>query len=200
MIITAQVLIDLFQLSLANPRKGAEAILGLSIPKEAHWLLVALVAVLTTILSGVSQFIIPAQEAPPIVPLPTTLPGILGFSVINIIAVIFAIHLAGRAFKSQGSFGDCVVLICSWELIKLVMNLGAILLVLLSPVLGMLAMVVIFGYSFWVLVHFADVIFQFNAVGKSALLVLLAFLGIGILGIMILGQLGLLPTEGLPNA
>ncbi|WP_208348470.1 Yip1 family protein [Pseudaestuariivita rosea] len=199
MTLTAQSIIALFQLSFANPKEGAEKILALGIPREANWLIVAIVAVLSGLLSAVFQMVTP-ENPQPMFMMPSSPGGLVAISAATLLSMIFAVHLAGRAFSSQGSFDDCMVLICWWQFIWIIVQSASVLLIMMIPAIGALFFLIMGGYCLWLLVSFTDVIYRFNSPGKSALLLVLAFLGVVFTLGFVLSILGIVPNEGPQSA
>ncbi len=198
---TIQSFLALFQLSFAQPKQAAEAVLALNIPREALWLLVSLAVILSTISGVLGQTIAtPTEQQQQAMQLIPTNPVLfLVMYAVFIVAFMGAVHVAGLAFKSQGSFDECVVVLSWWLIISNTARIMGLFLALLSPMLGGLVLLGLVGYGIWILVNFADVIFRFNSLGKSALMLFLAFMGLVFAAAMILAIFGFTPPEGAAN-
>mgnify|MGYP001169820044 FL=1 len=101
----------LVRLSVAEPEKGAAAVLALNPPMAARWLLMAFAVTLGVVLA----YLLPAFAGRAgELPAPFTAAGVQGG--MNIAAVVL-VTVVGRMFGVHGRFEDSLLLVCWLQLI-----------------------------------------------------------------------------------
>lgn len=181
---------DLMALTLRSPRAGLRAVLNLPLDPVLRWGALALMAVVTTILSSVVLVLagVPLLEAP-LAARPLT-GAALQVGLLTLGAVM--IHILGRAAGGSGRFSEAVLAV-AWLQIFLIalqlMQLAAAM--ILPPVAGIIIFVAI-GVFFWLLTHFVAEIHGF----RNLLMVFGAILGAFLLLGMLLSPV-LMPMMGM---
>src|SRR5690554_6701245 len=157
----------LVRLSVAEPEKGAAAVLALNPPMAARWLLMGFAVTLGVVLA----YLLPvfAGRAAEL-PAPFTAAVVQGG--MNIAAVVL-VTVVGRMFGGSGRFEDALLLVGWLQLImSFVQLIQLVVMVLLPPVAGLI-MVAAVALFFWLLSGFIRTLHGF----QSRFLVLLASLG-----------------------
>ncbi|MDZ4395742.1 Yip1 family protein [Cypionkella sp.] len=159
-------LTHVLQLTLQNPRAAARHLLDRQLPLSTIWLALALMAVVSATLTGVSMQIAPDQVEPNFLAM---FKNPLQVAVLQGVAMVVMAMLAqgvGRMFGGSGRFADALVLIAWTEALLSLLQLGQIVLVLLSPslaaALGMFGIVLFL----WILSNFVAEMHRFASAGK----------------------------------
>lgn len=158
---------SLVRLSVADPEKGAAAVLALNPPIGARWMLLGLVVVLGTVMAYLLPLLGGAGEA-----LPTPLSAAVLQGGMNLAAVVL-VSAVGRMFGGHGSFEDALLLVAWLQIIMLGMQAVQLVVMLILPPLASLVMVASIVLFFWLLSGFICALHGFH----SRLRVLLATLG-----------------------
>lgn len=169
---------SLFRLTWNDPREGAHAVLSLPVPREAVWLIVILVAVISAVLSGLAQEILPVEMPDGRSP---DLPWIIALRQFGQLGVlIFAVYWGGRMLDGRASLSE-VALTLSWlQAYSLPFQIGVILLVAVAPLLGAFMFMVVATYLLYLLVTFIDIAHALGSVWKAAKLLLLVVVGLAL--------------------
>ena len=104
-----QSLRDLAILSVKDPADAARQLIAMQIDRGALWTALFLMAVLNTLLHGLSNVLVPA---------PSPIPGLFDVPAVyfffvsgGLVLIVLTIFWAGRAFGGQGSMEDVMVTI-----------------------------------------------------------------------------------------
>lgn len=159
----------LLQQSLQSPRSAARRLLDWQFPASTAVLAIALMAVISAGLTGVSMLVAPDQIDPNILkmlqnPLET---AVLQGMVMLVMAML--VQGVGRMFGGRGRLTDALVLIAWTEALLSLLQLGQIMLMVLSPSLA--AALGLFGLVLflWVLASFIAELHGFASAGKVML-------------------------------
>ena len=185
---------ELFILTLRDPREAADIVLSWNLSKEATWTAIALVSVIVTILSTLSNLI---------VPVPAPLSAIVGnpfmYFVIaagGFVGTVLAIYWTGRMLGGRGRLDDLMVLLLWLQAMRAAAQAGVLVLLLIAPVLASLLVLVIAIATLWVFINFISIGLHLDSltrafvvlfVGALALVVglsvLLSLIGVSALGV-----------------
>jgi hypothetical protein len=158
---------SLVRLSVADPERGASAVIGLNPPMAARWMLLALVVVLGTILAYLLPLLGGADDA-----LPSPVNAAMLQAAMNLAAVAL-VSGVGRMFGGQGTFEDALLLVGWLQVIMLGLQVVQLLVMVILPPLASVVMILSVTLFFWLLSGFICTLHGF----KSRLGVLLATLG-----------------------
>lgn len=177
--LTANDIAQLLWATIVKPADTARVILRMQPPREALWLGVALVTVLSVLLVGLLEALLPAPlgDAAANAISPLAYAAILAGS---LVATVFALQVTGRALGGAGNFDDMLTLVVWLQFLLIALQAVEIVFVLVIPVLGMLLALASIAIMFWCLVHFVNVLHGFDSLGKAALTVVLGFFGLGL--------------------
>ena len=191
---------ELAVLTLREPYQAAQIILGWKLPNEAIWTAIALVSVVITILSSLSNLIFPVDQ-----PLPPLLSAIIAtpFLYFLIVAVVFiatvhAIYWTGRMLGGTGAIEDLMVLLLWLQGLQTGAQAMVLTAKMIVPVLvGFIQLFVVVAIL-WILVHFINIGLHLNSiiravvvlvVGTSALIFgwrfLLSLIGVSAEGVLL---------------
>lgn len=140
--------IALARLSVADPEKGAAAVVALNPPLQARWMLMAF-----AVLSGVVlAYLLPALGGTlGQAPAPMLAVALQGGA--NVLAVAL-IARVGRAFGGQGRFEDALLLVGWLQLLMVGAQLLQVVVLIVLPPLAGLVMVAAIALFFWLLSGF----------------------------------------------
>jgi len=183
--------------SLRNPREGAEEVLALGVPRDALWLIMGLVVVLSVILAEVTALIAMATVGNTM-----DITGLLsnpimagGLQLIILLVMVVAVHRIGRGMGGTGSFEESLLLMSWLQFIMVVIQVVQTLTLVIMPPLAGLVGIAALGLFFWLLTHFVAVIHGFTSLAQVFVMILVSGFGISFCLMLILVFLGVeLPT------
>ncbi len=189
-------LTHVMQLTVQNPRAAARHLMGWQLPLSTVWLGMALMAVVSALLSTASLLLAPDQAEPGMIE-PTIwamLQNPLQVAVLQAVVMVIMAMLAqgvGRMFGGRGNFADALVLIAWIEVLLCMLQLVQIALMVVSPSLA--AAIGLFGMVLfvWVLSNFIAEMHSFASAGK----VLLGIIGT-VLAVSVLLAMALVGMKG----
>ncbi|WP_299675503.1 YIP1 family protein [uncultured Roseobacter sp.] len=180
--------------TLRNPKGAAAEIMSWQIPRSVLWMAAALIAILSTFMSTLSNMVIP-------VPAPLT--GMVSnpFTLFMIIAggfiiTVHALFWAGRAFGGSEDMSDLLALLVWMQTLRVVAQVAIILSVLLLPVLASFLVLFVAAATLWVFLNFISVGLQLNSLMRAffvliagavamslGLSFILSMIGVGAMGV-----------------
>ncbi|QBF31810.1 Yip1 family protein [Thalassococcus sp. S3] len=179
---------DLAVLSIKDPASAARILLELSPPREALWTGLLLTAVLNTMMLVLSNMILPGPSPMPEV---FNVPSIYLIAVaVGLVLISYSIFWTGRAMGGQGSIDDVMLLIVWLQALQVAVRALVLVLVLTIPFLAMLLVLASVFYGIWILIHFVDQAHRFGSLGRSAVAMFVAFVGLVLVLSSILAFLG----------
>lgn len=184
---------DLALLTLKDPKAAADIILGWRLSKEAIWTAIALVSVVITLFSTLSNMIMPVPT-----PLAVIVSNPFIYFVIaagGFIATVYSVFWAGRFLGGQGQINDLMVLLLWLQALRAVAQVVIIVTMLLAPVLASFLVLFVAVATLWIFVQFINAGLRLNSmlkalaalvIGAVALIVASSFL-LSLLGVSALG-------------
>lgn len=173
---------ELAVLTLREPYQAAQIILGWKLPNEAIWTAIALVSVVITILSSLSNLMFPV---------PAPLSAILGnpfmyflIAAGGFIATVHAIYWTGRMLGGTGTLEDLMVLFLWLQGLRAAAQVVVLITMMIAPVLASFIVLFVAVATLWVFVHFINIGLHLNSimravvvlvVGATALIIGLSF-------------------------
>ena len=152
--------------SLSDPAQAARILMAMRIPRNALWTGLVLVAVLNTILAGLSDIVIHNPT-----PLPTifSVPAVY-FAVVTggLVLTVYSIFWTGRMMSGKGTLEDVLVLIVWLQMLRVMVQAVTLVLFLVMP---MFAALLVFAASLvgvYILVHFVDQAHRLGSVPRAA--------------------------------
>jgi hypothetical protein len=163
-------------LTLRDPASAAEVVLNWRMPKEAVWTAVALVSVIITMLSTLSNMIFPVPA-----PLSALVANPFMYFVIaagGFIATVHAIYWTGRMMGGQGDINDLMVLLLWLQALRAAAQVGVLILLVLAPVLASFLVLFVAAATLWVFVHFISIGLQLNSILRALVVLIVGALAL----------------------
>jgi hypothetical protein len=164
--------------TLRDPRGMAARLIALDLGLPTLWTALALGAVLNALIFSVNMMLFPTTFP---------VPGLFSNPVLYAVAMaggmVITMHLltwVGGMMGGQGKLADVTVVLVWLQYLRLAAQAVLLLLTILMPVLAVMATLVVAFYSLWLLLNFLDVAHRFESLGKSALVLVFAVVGITI--------------------
>ncbi|WP_227420858.1 YIP1 family protein [Roseitranquillus sediminis] len=177
--------------ALRNPREAATTLLSLGIPREALVPALALVIVLSVILTIITTELTPND------PMQASLPPLAIAAVMaTLIAFfIFGLYRGGRAMGGTGSLPETVLLMTFLQFLLLLGQFVEILLWIAAPPLAGVFVIAVAILAFWININFIDVLHSYGSLLKSLALILAVSLGVALIFMFLLSLSGA-PMQG----
>lgn len=174
--------------SLKEPAEEAREVMNIAVDRRALWTVFALVAVLNALLQGMLELAVPtpAQDQS-VMPLPLVFAALMvGFLALN----TYLTYAVGKMWGGQGDFQATLTLMAWFQIISLSVTVGQFVLMLISPLLGILFGLASFVALLRCMVNFVDVLHGFDHQGKAFATALIALVCSVIAGVAVLAILG----------
>lgn len=162
--------------TVRNAREGAEEILSLGVPREALWTALALVVVVSTLLTQATSLMLTGQAMMPGLPIGPTAAGFI--QLLILVVMVFAIFWIGRAMGGSGSFEEAVLLVAWLQFIMVCLQvLQTVAIFVMPPLTGVIG---IFGFVLflWLLTNFIAVLHGFKSLVQVFLMIVVSAIGI----------------------
>lgn len=190
---TLGTLLRLARDTVSDPKEAASTVLSFAPPRDALWLMFALVIVASMFLGEVVALL---------VQMPTAETGMMGSPIVLglvqalfLFALTHAIHRIGRAFGGTGRFEEALLLVVWLQFVFIVVQLIQIVAILVVPPLAVLVTLVAMALFFWLLTNFIAVLHGFTNLGQVFLMIIVSIIGIAFALSIVLAILGV----GLPQ-
>lgn len=179
--------------TLRDPRGTAQRILAEGLDMPTIWAALALGAVLNAMLFGINLILFPMTFPMPGIFLnPVFYAGLVAG---GMALTIFALTKVGVAMGGQGRMEDVGVLLVWLQYLRLAAQLALMVITLIFPALGVMATLAVAFYSLWLLLTFLDEAHGFGSLGKSALVLVFAVVGVILALSVVMGILGVPSPE-----
>jgi len=156
---------DLLRLVLdtvRDPRQGARQVMAMQIERQQRWEILLLIAVLSTILGFLSEYVTSVLGAEPS-QLPVG-PFALGISQLAVMLVmVFAMYLVGNWAGGEGGLDDAILLVAWIQFILICLQILQILALLVLPALALLLVLAGFVLVFVLLTIFVSELHGFRS-------------------------------------
>lgn len=187
---------ELFVLTLRDPHAAADIVLGWNLSKEAMWTAIALVSVIVTILSTVSNIILPV---------PAPLNAIVGnpfmYFVIaagGFVATVHAIYWTGRMLGGRGRLEDLMILLLWLQAMRAVAQVVVLVTLLIAPILASFLVLIIAVATIWVFINFISIGVHLNSMVRAVVVLVVAALAL-VVGLSFLLSLIGVSALGVPT-
>ena len=176
-------ILALMRLTFQAPRDGAAEVLRWMPPRDALWLIFALVIVLTVMAGQLANLL---AAGPPL-----SLMSLVVLQGGAFFLVVTLMHRVGRFFGGTGSFDGALILVSWLQFVFFVIQLAQTLVFLVSPAMaGLIAMVSVVLFI-WILVNFTAELHGFASLGYVFLGVLGSVFAASLVLVVVAGMLGL---------
>lgn len=158
-----------------QPAVVASEIVKLRLPHAVGWMALGVVTIATVIIISIERLIPGRPE------MISDLGGNPFFDALFLgamtVVFIFVLYYAGLAMGGKGTFGATLLIMTWFQTIVLVLVIVQMLAVLLVPSIATLVSLAGFGLQLWCLMHFLNVLHDFNSLGKAFGLFALSIIG-----------------------
>ncbi|MCV3270858.1 YIP1 family protein [Roseobacter sinensis] len=181
-------------LTLRDPKSAAAEIMSWQIPRAVLWMAAALVAIVSTFMSTLSNIVIPVPEPlANMVSSPFTLFMIIagGF-----IITVHALFWTGRAIGGAEDMSDLLALLVWMQTLRAAAQVAIVIAVLMVPPLASLLVLFVAVATLWVFLNFISVGLHLNSLMRAffvliagalamsvGLSIVLSMIGVGSLGV-----------------
>lgn len=189
--------LTLAQLSVRDPRAASDVVLSHRYPRNIMWAGLFLVACLTVLMQAAVEIALPpaAQAAT----LQVTPFHYLLILMSCLVMLVFAIYFTGKAMGGQGTFPGAIGVVIWTQTMIILGQPVQLLAYLLSPALGQIVTFLVLAVVLRVITHLNNVLHGFDSLGKSALVLIAALIGIGLGLSLILSLIGVSVGMTLPG-
>lgn len=178
--------------SFRDPRGVARALIGLNLGPATGGMALALVAVLSALLSSLALRLAPLLPDPAVAAVfasPLLLVLLQGGV---LLATAMLVHAVGHAFGGKGRFSDALVLMAWIEAVLLVLQVAQIAALVLLPPLADIAGIFAVVALLWLMAHFVAELHGFASAGAVLMGLIATFLALSMaLAILAVAVLGL---------
>lgn len=157
-------------LTVRAPKEAAAIIMSWQLPRTELWLTAALVAILSTFMSSLSNMLLPVPEP---------LAGMVNnpFTLFMIVAggfvvTVHALFWTGRAMGGSDDMSDLLALLVWLQVLRLAAQVIVLLSVLLVPVLAGFLVLIVGIATIWIFLNFISVGLQLNSLMKAVFVLL----------------------------
>jgi len=192
----ADVLKPLALETLRSPRSAAQKIMDLWLSRDVLWTALVLVAVLNSILFGLSLLSEDVSQLPSFMRNPVTFFFIVaGVQVMS----VHGFFWAGRALGGQGDLGELLSLLVWLQALQLAAQGVLFVATILSPGIGDLLSLAVSGMTLWITVNFITEALRLPTLMHGAGVIVLAAVGIAfglmiLIGLIGVGAMGVTPN------
>jgi len=197
-VMTGEAFWSLVRQTLFEPREAARALMAMRLPQPALWQALALMSVLYTIVYSLSL-----RLSPPADPSQMLMPAMMDFPLVLAVALfgglaltVIALRAIGQAIGGTGEMADVLVLITWLQMLRLMVQVGIIVLALGSPPLAGMAAIVVAVWGLYIFINFVDSAHGFDnrlkAFGAIVLSVIAMVMGLS----AVLSLAGIVVTGG----
>jgi hypothetical protein len=164
--INLSALLAALRLSVADPRQIARLLISLRLPPVVGWTALALVVVLSALLSAVAYLVFPAAMDPAMAAVFAS-----GFELLLMQGMVMAVTLmlvqgVGRSFGGTGRFSDALVLMAWIEGVLVLLQAVQMVLLLLAPPLAEALGLIGIALFLWLLTNFVAELHGFRSAAK----------------------------------
>ena len=182
--------------TVQNPREGASEVLSLGLPRDAIWIVVGLVVVLSIILAQISSLMLGARGGDPDDMLAIGPIAGLAIQLGVLLGMGGAVHLVGRAMGGSGSFPEALLLIAWLQFIMVCVQVIQLLAILVMPPLTGIIFVLGLALFLWLLTNFVAVLHGFRSLAQVFVMILVSAFAIAFFLSLALTFLGVtIPIE-----
>ena len=169
--------LHLARFTLSNPREGAKRIMALDLPRDVLWSALALMVVVSTILTHAGALVMPSTDALMVQYLYS--PLLTGMVQAGLLVImVFSVFWIGRAMGGTGRFQDVLVLVIWLQFIMVCVQVFQTVVVLVSPAIAALIGVASVALFFWLLTQFTAVVHGFQSLVTVFVMILASAFGV----------------------
>lgn len=174
---------DLVRKTLFQPNEAARELIEMRLPRQGLWMALALLSILNSIVYSLSlQLNPPTDPSVALMPPAFHSPILFALFLFGALAItVIALHYVGQGLGgAPGSMDDILVLLTWLQVLRLLVQVGVLLLVLVAPVLGALAVIVAAVWGIYILISFVDAAHRFGNMFKAAGVIILSLVAMAV--------------------
>ncbi|MHC0053897.1 Yip1 family protein [Actibacterium sp. D379-3] len=182
--------------TLRDPKEGARRVLSLPLPREALWQALALVVIVSLLMTHLGDRLMPAPTDP-LLPMFRDAPflTVIILGALTLLTVQ-ATYRVGRLMGGNGTFEGALRLILWLQMIMLCLQAAQLLFMVVFPLFAVLLGPISLVLSLWLLTNFVAVLHGFRALFPVFLMILVTAMVLGFALVFVLSLAGIgLPTE-----
>lgn len=188
---------ELALLTLRDPRAAAEVILDWNISREALWTAIALVSVIVTILSTLSNLAFPVPA-----PLNAVVGNPLMYFMVaagGFVATVYAVYWTGVMLGGRGAVEDLMLLILWLQALRAAAQVAVLIALLVAPVLASFLVLFVAVATLWIFVQFISIGLHLESVLRALVVLVISAVAL-VAGLsFLLSLIGFSPVGGPPN-
>ncbi|MBW4708898.1 YIP1 family protein [Roseobacter sp. YSTF-M11] len=175
-------------LTLRDPKAAAAEIMSWQLPRDALWMAAIVVAIAGTIMSTLTNFVMPLPEPfTDLFPNPIMLFLAMAGGFVLTVNVLF---WTGRAIGGSGDLNDLLALLVWMQALRATAQLLILICVLVTPFLTGFLVLLVGIATIWVFLNFLSVGLQLNSLLKAVLVVFAAALALSLGVSLLLSMIG----------
>ena len=158
-------------LTVRDPKAAAEIVLTWRLSREALWTAVVLIAVIVTILTTLSNALIP---------LPESLQAIGGNPLVYLVmalgafvATVVSIYWTGRLLGGTGTMHDLMTLLLWLQVLRAAAQAVILVMLFVAPLMGSLVALAVGIATIWIFINFISVGMQLNSLLRAVFVLIL---------------------------
>lgn len=181
--------------TLTAPRPTMRRILDLGLPAGDMAAALALVAVISAILSEVTIYLTPVPGGSEML---RGMAGgplmVAGLQLALLILIVAGIHRVGRAMGGQGDLAGAIVVVVWMQVVMIALQLAQLVTLVLIPPLASLIGLFSIAVFFWMMSSFVAELHRFDSLGRVFAMLLLGFVALALVLTFVLSLLGVAPS------
>ncbi|MEP5630754.1 MAG: Yip1 family protein [Tateyamaria sp.] len=190
--------------TLRDPKETAQKIMGWNLDRSTLYMALFAVAAINVLLAS-APVILATGEVDPELRAALPILGLLERPLIffalvagTLVVMIQALYWAGRAMGGQGSLGEMMALLIWLQAMRAMAQFIILALGLITPVLSMLAALVLQIVALWLFLHFLSAALRFDSLFRAFGLLIAVAAGL-VLGLMLILSLMGISAGGLTH-
>jgi len=187
---------DLALETLQSPRSAAQKIMNLFLGRDVLWTALVLVAVLNSIIFGISILTEDVSQLPSFMRNPISFFFIIaGVQVMS----VHGFYWAGRAIGGQGDLGDLLSLLVWLQALQMAAQAVLFVVTIVAPTIGQLLSLGVSGMALWITVNFITEALRLPTLLHGVGVIVLAAVGVAFGLMMLIGLIGMGAMGVSPN-
>lgn len=170
-------LTQLFWMTIQNPAQAAQVLWQVQVDRATGWMILALAVTLNTLayFASLALFPVPPEIAFPLLTKPFLVLTMLGSTSV---IFVFAFYWVGRSLGGEGSFNTILLMVGWLQYMRLAIQLGSLLLMIVMPSLAQMFVLLTGLYGLWVVVNFIKIAHAYKTLERAVAVVVLSAIGL----------------------
>lgn len=185
-----QTLMEMVWRSITSPREGAAEVLALGLPMSAIWLSMALVSIISAMLTQLADLFNTSGE-PAFAMLFNAPFAFVLVQFVSLVGFSAALNWIGRAMGGTGRFPEAAILMVWLQFILICVQVAQIVALLIMPFFGALIFLGSLCLALWLLVNFVAVLHGIQSLLHALVMSVASTFALGFVLFILLGILGI---------